>query len=53
MPFEALGWILSVLANDKGFDRRVETIQRFLINPNHRNPRRRRISSPITATVPG
>ncbi|MBK8150951.1 MAG: hypothetical protein IPK58_22805 [Acidobacteria bacterium] len=32
MPFEALGWILSVLANDKGSTVEVEAIKRFLVN---------------------
>lgn len=32
MPFEALGWILSVLANDKGSTAEVESIVRFLMN---------------------
>ncbi|MDQ3747506.1 MAG: MG2 domain-containing protein [Acidobacteriota bacterium] len=32
MPFEALGWILSVLANDKNSAAEVETIKRFLMN---------------------
>jgi uncharacterized protein YfaS (alpha-2-macroglobulin family) len=32
MPFEALGWILSVLANDKNSAVEVETIKRFLMN---------------------
>lgn len=32
MPFEALGWILSVLADDKGSTAEVEAIVRFLMN---------------------
>ncbi len=32
MPFEALGWILSVLADDKNSTAEVELIKRFLIN---------------------
>ncbi|MFT3745575.1 MAG: alpha-2-macroglobulin family protein [Pyrinomonadaceae bacterium] len=32
MPFEALGWILSVLANDPGSKPDVENIVRFLMN---------------------
>ncbi len=32
MPFEALGWILSVLASDKNSAAEVETIKRFLMN---------------------
>ncbi len=32
MPFEALGWILSVLADDKNFTAEVESIKRFLMN---------------------
>ncbi len=32
LPFEALGWILTVLANDKGSSGEVETIIRFLMN---------------------
>ncbi|NOT46558.1 MAG: hypothetical protein HOP17_02245, partial [Acidobacteria bacterium] len=32
MPFEALGWILSVLANDKGSATEVESIVRYLMN---------------------
>jgi uncharacterized protein YfaS (alpha-2-macroglobulin family) len=32
MPFEALGWILSVLADDKNSAVEVETIKRFLMN---------------------
>lgn len=32
MPFEALGWILSVLANDKNSTVEVEAIKRFLMN---------------------
>ncbi|MEP6704945.1 MAG: alpha-2-macroglobulin family protein, partial [Acidobacteriota bacterium] len=32
MPFEALGWILSVLANDPGSSGDVDTIIRFLMN---------------------
>ena len=32
MPFEALGWILSVLANDKNSALEVENIKRFLMN---------------------
>ncbi len=32
MPFEALGWLLSVLANDTGSKTDVENIVRFLIN---------------------
>ncbi len=32
MPFEALGWILSVLANDKNSTVEVENIKRFLMN---------------------
>jgi uncharacterized protein YfaS (alpha-2-macroglobulin family) len=32
MPFEALGWILSVLADDKNSAVGVETIKRFLMN---------------------
>lgn len=32
MPFEALGWILSVLANDPGSSTDVDTIIRFLMN---------------------
>jgi uncharacterized protein YfaS (alpha-2-macroglobulin family) len=32
MPFEALGWILSVLADDKGSATEVESIVRFLMN---------------------
>ncbi|MEO6333520.1 MAG: hypothetical protein ABIO91_00920, partial [Pyrinomonadaceae bacterium] len=32
MPFEALGWILSVLANDPGSSSDVDTIIRFLMN---------------------
>ncbi|MDQ3712820.1 MAG: hypothetical protein M3388_11480, partial [Acidobacteriota bacterium] len=32
MPFEALGWILSVLANDKNSAVEVEVIKRFLMN---------------------
>ncbi|MGQ0543421.1 MAG: alpha-2-macroglobulin family protein, partial [Blastocatellia bacterium] len=32
MSFEALGWILSVLANDPGSKAEVETIVRFLMN---------------------
>lgn len=31
-PFEALGWVLSVLANDPGSKTEVETIIRFLMN---------------------
>ncbi|MBK8812564.1 MAG: hypothetical protein IPN69_17785 [Acidobacteria bacterium] len=52
MPFEALGWILSVLASDKGFDRRVEAIKRFLVNRTTETAATA-VSSPITATVPG
>ena len=32
MPFEALGWILSVLANDSGSKTEVDAIVRFLLN---------------------
>ena len=32
MPFEALGWILSVLADDKNSTVEVENIKRFLLN---------------------
>lgn len=32
MPFEALGWILSVLADDPGSKAEVEAITRFLMN---------------------
>lgn len=32
MPFEALGWVLSVLADDKGSAAEVETIVCFLMN---------------------
>jgi hypothetical protein len=32
MPFEALGWILSVLANDQSSTTEVEAIKRFLMN---------------------
>ncbi|MGI8788176.1 MAG: DUF6049 family protein [Pyrinomonadaceae bacterium] len=32
MPFEALGWILSVLADDKNSQTEVQTIIRFLMN---------------------
>ena len=32
MPFEALGWILSVLADDKNSAAEVQTIVRFLMN---------------------
>ncbi|HMJ08365.1 MAG TPA: alpha-2-macroglobulin family protein, partial [Pyrinomonadaceae bacterium] len=32
MPFEALGWILSVLADDAGSTVEVDTIKRFLMN---------------------
>ncbi len=32
MPFEGLGWILSVLANDAGSAEQVQTIVRFLMN---------------------
>ena len=32
MPFEALGWILSVLADDKNSQTEVQTIVRFLMN---------------------
>ncbi|CAN5415465.1 hypothetical protein BH20ACI1_BH20ACI1_06500 [soil metagenome] len=32
MPFEALGWILSVLADDKNSQTEVENIKRFLMN---------------------
>ena len=32
MPFEALGWILSVLADDKNSTVEAETIKRFLMN---------------------
>ncbi len=32
MPFEALGWILSVLADDKNSTEEVELITRFLLN---------------------
>ncbi len=32
MPFEAIGWILSVLANDKNSVAEVENIKRFLMN---------------------
>jgi uncharacterized protein YfaS (alpha-2-macroglobulin family) len=32
MPFEALGWVLSVLADDKGSQTEVATIKRFLMN---------------------
>lgn len=32
LPFEAIGWILSVLANDKGSAVEVEAIKRFLMN---------------------
>ncbi|HEX6124590.1 MAG TPA: alpha-2-macroglobulin family protein [Pyrinomonadaceae bacterium] len=32
MPFEALGWILSVLANDPGSSSEVDSIVRFLLN---------------------
>lgn len=32
MPFEGLGWVLSVLANDKGSTVEVEAIKRFLMN---------------------
>jgi hypothetical protein len=32
MPFEALGWVLSVLADDKNSQTEVEAIKRFLMN---------------------
>ncbi len=32
MPFEALGWIMSVLADDKNSAQEVENIKRFLMN---------------------
>src|SRR3982751_4388711 len=32
MPFEALGWVLSVLANDPGSQTEVQSIIRFLMN---------------------
>lgn len=32
LPFEAIGWILSVLANDKNSTVEVEAIKRFLMN---------------------
>ncbi len=32
MPFEALGWILSVLADDKNSTVEIENIKRFLLN---------------------
>jgi hypothetical protein len=32
LPFEAIGWILSVLANDKNSAAEVEAIKRFLMN---------------------
>src|SRR4029079_101072 len=32
MPFEALGWVLSVLANDPGSATEVQAIERFLMN---------------------
>jgi uncharacterized protein YfaS (alpha-2-macroglobulin family) len=32
MPFEALGWLLSVLANDPGSETEVNAIVRFLMN---------------------
>ncbi len=32
LPFEAIGWILSVLANDKNSTVEVESIKRFLMN---------------------
>jgi uncharacterized protein YfaS (alpha-2-macroglobulin family) len=32
LPFEAVGWILSVLADDKNSATEVETIKRFLMN---------------------
>ncbi len=32
MPFEALGWILSVLADDKNSSVEIENIKRFLLN---------------------
>lgn len=32
MPFEALGWILSVLATDRGSSAEVDSIVRFLMN---------------------
>jgi alpha-2-macroglobulin len=32
MPFEALGWVLSVLADDKNSAAEVEAIKRFLMN---------------------
>jgi alpha-2-macroglobulin len=32
LPFEATGWILSVLANDKNSSAEVEAIKRFLMN---------------------
>ncbi|MEZ5426213.1 MAG: DUF6049 family protein [Pyrinomonadaceae bacterium] len=32
MPFEALGWVMSVLADDKGSASEVEAIKRFLLN---------------------
>jgi alpha-2-macroglobulin len=32
LPFEAIGWVLSVLANDKGSAVEVEAIKRFLMN---------------------
>jgi alpha-2-macroglobulin len=32
MPFEALGWVLSVLADDKNSAEEVENIKRFLVN---------------------
>ena len=32
LPFEAIGWILSVLANDKNSTVEVENIKRFLMN---------------------
>ncbi|HLM02622.1 MAG TPA: alpha-2-macroglobulin family protein, partial [Pyrinomonadaceae bacterium] len=32
LPFEAIGWILSVLANDKNSVAEVEAIKRFLMN---------------------
>lgn len=32
LPFEAIGWILSVLADDKNSAAEVETIKRFLMN---------------------
>ncbi len=32
MPFEALGWIMSVFADDKNSATEVELIKRFLMN---------------------